>query len=209
MPTAACPAVWNPVCGCDDQTYSNTCYAHASGVNVSYVGVCLASAPPVADAGEDQVVTVGDTVTLDGSGSTDPEDDALSYSWSITSRPFGSVAILSDASMINPGFVPDREGSYIISLIVNDGTSDSAADSVTITVEPGPPRSCSNSADCLAGEYCEKTEGSCGVTGSCTLMLTACPAVWAPVCGCDDQTYGNACEAAASSVNVSYTGECL
>ncbi|VAX11597.1 hypothetical protein MNBD_GAMMA25-1961, partial [hydrothermal vent metagenome] len=49
------------------------------------------SAIPIADAGVDQLVAVDTVVTLDGSGSTDPEDDALTYSWTITARPDGSV----------------------------------------------------------------------------------------------------------------------
>lgn len=36
----ACPDVWSPVCGCDDTTYSNNCYAAMAGVTVSYSGEC-------------------------------------------------------------------------------------------------------------------------------------------------------------------------
>jgi len=35
-----CLDVWIPVCGCDGQTYSNSCYAHRSGVNVAHEGGC-------------------------------------------------------------------------------------------------------------------------------------------------------------------------
>ena len=62
---------------------------------------------PVADAGPDQPVAVNDTVVLDGSGSSDTDGDALTYSWSLLSVPGGSGATLSDATAVNPTFVAD------------------------------------------------------------------------------------------------------
>lgn len=90
---------------------------------------------PTADAGEDQTVTVGTRVELDGSGSSDPEGDSLSYSWSFISMPDGSSAQLGRTTIASPKFTADVAGTYSLQLIVNDGTQDSAADSVTITAE--------------------------------------------------------------------------
>ena len=87
--------------------------------------------PPVADAGLDQTVDVGDTVTLDGSGSTDADSDPLTYSW-VLSVPGGSGAVLSDTAAVGPNFVPDVAGTYTATLIVNDGTDDSAPDDAVI-----------------------------------------------------------------------------
>ena len=89
--------------------------------------------PPIANAGADQNVITTSTVTLDGSSSSDINSDTLTYSWSITSTPNGSTAALSDATIVNPTFIVDLDGSYVLQLIVNDGTVDSAADSLTIT----------------------------------------------------------------------------
>jgi hypothetical protein len=52
----------------------------------------LENLPPLADAGPDQTVLVGQTATLDGSHSTDADGDPLTYRWTILSRPPGSSA---------------------------------------------------------------------------------------------------------------------
>jgi len=87
---------------------------------------------PVANAGMDQDVNTTNTVTLDGSGSYDPDDDSFTYAWSMLSKPSGSNAILLNDTLFNPTFVADMDGSYVMQLIVNDGTVDSTADTVTI-----------------------------------------------------------------------------
>lgn len=88
---------------------------------------------PVANAGSDQSVSTGSLVSLDGSGSSDADGDTLTYSWSFTSMPDDSEATLSDSTVVNPTFTADVDGSYVISLVVNDGTVDSSPDTVTIT----------------------------------------------------------------------------
>ncbi len=91
------------------------------------------NAAPVANAGADQHVVTGSLVTLDGSASSDADGDLLTYRWSFVSRPAGSQAALSSRTDARPTFTADRDGSYVIDLVVNDGTVDSAADSVTVT----------------------------------------------------------------------------
>ena len=95
--------------------------------------------PPVANAGPDQTRRVGQTAQLDGSGSIDADGDPLSYYWSITHRPTGSVAELSDPTAVRPTFVVDKPGAYEVQLVVNDGKVDSAPDTVVINTENTPP----------------------------------------------------------------------
>jgi hypothetical protein len=91
--------------------------------------------PPLANAGPDQNVDVGDTVQLDGSGSSDPDGDPLGFDWSFVSRPDNSAAMLSDTTVVVPSFTPDLLGNYEMQLIVNDGTFASSPRALTITAD--------------------------------------------------------------------------
>lgn len=76
---------------------------------------------PIADAGLDIPITeIGSIVSLDGTNSSDPDGDALTYHWEFVSRPAASFAQLSDPSSPTPQFVADVHGDYVASLIVED-----------------------------------------------------------------------------------------
>jgi hypothetical protein len=92
-----------------------------------------ANSAPIANAGADQTIPTGSTVVLDGSGSSDPDGDPLTYSWNLTTRPEGSQAVLSDATAVKPTFIADVDGSYILTLVVSDGMTQSDPDTVIIT----------------------------------------------------------------------------
>jgi len=94
---------------------------------------------PVADAGPGQTVSPGETVTLDGSGSSDVDGNHLNFSWGFASTPAGSVAMLSDPHAVQPTFDVDLPGPYHLELIVDDGIVDSAPDTVVITTDNSPP----------------------------------------------------------------------
>jgi len=94
---------------------------------------------PTANAGPDRTVSVNSTVLLDGSGSTDSDQDTLTYNWTLTSIPTGSRATLSDAAAARPTFYVDLSGTYEVALVVNDGTVDSIPDIVTIFAQNSAP----------------------------------------------------------------------
>ena len=88
--------------------------------------------PPLADAGPDQTVTVGDPVTLDGSGSSDVDNDPLTYQWVLSIRPDGSTVALTGDTTVAATFTPDLPGTYTIDLMVADRHGGTATDAVTV-----------------------------------------------------------------------------
>ncbi len=97
-----------------------------------------ANVPPVAEAGQNVNILLGQKAQLDGSASSDPDTwpSALTYQWSFVSVPAGSTLVnagIDRADTSTPSFVPDKEGVYVLQLAVNDGAN-SAVDTVSVTV---------------------------------------------------------------------------
>jgi hypothetical protein len=99
---------------------------------------------PVADAGPDQVFACpldGDglpipcilTVTLDGSGSFDPDGDALTYRW-LPRSGFTDGEFPMPATTSRVTFLAECPGTYVIRLQVTDQFGATAFDDVTITL---------------------------------------------------------------------------
>lgn len=114
----------------DDETVTITATATGSG-----------NRTPRADAGVDQSVDEGARVSLDGSGSSDPDGDALSAGWAFVTWPDSGTApapTLSGAATLTASFTAAGAGSYTLELTVDDGAV-SDADRVTITARSTAP----------------------------------------------------------------------
>ncbi|HEY8973056.1 MAG TPA: putative Ig domain-containing protein, partial [Burkholderiaceae bacterium] len=82
--------------------------------------------------------TVGGTVVLDASGSTDADGDALSFSWTLTAHPAGSqIATSGSGSTLT--WKPDVTGVYTYDVVVTDGRGGSTTQSVSVTVDNQAP----------------------------------------------------------------------
>ncbi|MDP3915504.1 MAG: T9SS type A sorting domain-containing protein, partial [Bacteroidota bacterium] len=88
---------------------------------------------PTANAGPDQSVNEGVIVTLDGTASNDPDSDALTYLWTPPTGITLSLATASKPTFTAPEVNADTQ--YTFSLVVNDGTVNSTADQVVISVK--------------------------------------------------------------------------
>ncbi|MDE0463456.1 MAG: fibronectin type III domain-containing protein [Caldilineaceae bacterium] len=91
--------------------------------------------PPTASAGAAQTVEEGTAVTLNGSASSDPDGDKLTYAWLQLS---GTTVSLSSATAASPTFMAPQllqNEALVFQLIVNDGAASSAPATVTVTVE--------------------------------------------------------------------------
>jgi hypothetical protein len=102
-----------------------------------FVTVSRVDNPPVADAGGDQTVTEGDTVTMDGSGSTDEDDGIAGCQWTQTD---GMPVELTDPAACQPEFtapaVGAEEASLSFKLTVTDRGGLQSQDSCAVQVTP-------------------------------------------------------------------------
>ncbi|MCH7569497.1 MAG: hypothetical protein IH919_02850, partial [Deltaproteobacteria bacterium] len=113
-------------------TVSDGMYSVIDTVNVYVETINQA---PIANAGPDQTKTEGSPVTLDGTASSDPGRDSLTFTWT---QLEGTTVSLSDPNSPTPTITAPPVGpggdTLVFQLIVNDGLADSEPDDVSITV---------------------------------------------------------------------------
>lgn len=110
---------------------------------------------PNADAvTSNSIVIVNDAVYLDGSGSSDPENDAISYQWTLVGFPIGSAASITDPGAEITSLTPDLAGTYTLELIVSDLLGPSAPVYVTFVAT-----TCDDFAETLIVDASDIVEG--------------------------------------------------
>lgn len=106
--------------------------AESSSPDQMVVTVLPLNEAPIANAGPNQLVNEGTTISLDGSGSLDPDNDSLTFTWIAPDGITLSSTHDKKPTFTSPGVMTNTD--YTFTLIVNDGKADSKASIVTITV---------------------------------------------------------------------------
>jgi len=90
-----------------------------------------------ADAGTNQNVIVGARIELDGSRSRS-DNGAITYLWTVLSRPAGSKAVVAEPSLAKTEFTVDKAGDYALRLVVKSGSESASADIKVVATPSGP-----------------------------------------------------------------------
>jgi len=94
--------------------------------------------PPIADAGPDQVVEEGITVTLSAESSMDPDDDPITFDWELIDNT-GPEVLLSSTTDTSPTFFAPDDGILTFQVTVTDSQGASDVDQVMVTINNRPP----------------------------------------------------------------------
>lgn len=127
----------------------------------------MPNTPPVADAGPDQVVTFGATVTLNGGASSDADGDVLTYDWLQTGG--ATIVVLSGSGASMNFSAPANADVLTFQLTVDDGRGGVDVDTITITVQ--------GSASAGGGGKKKGSDGGCTSSESDSALLVLAAAL--------------------------------
>jgi PKD repeat protein len=108
----------------------------ATDTDYCIITVLLRNQPPVADANGPYYADEGSPVTLDGSGSSDPDNDTLQYRWDLDNDGVWETGWHSDPTIANTWM---DDGLYTVVLQVKDAYNETDNDETTITVSDLAP----------------------------------------------------------------------
>lgn len=111
-------------------------FSTSEPVTIEYITL---NSKPIAMCVYNEPVYINQIVQLDGSGSSDLDDDPLIFKWEFLLKPLNSNASLSDPQSVSPTFIADRFGKYVVQLVVNDGKEDSDRYPLIINTENSNP----------------------------------------------------------------------
>jgi len=225
-----CPEILNPVCGCDETTYDNECFAKAARVEICHPGLCT-----ITDNCDHDIDFV-----CGCNGENYPNEciaeaaGTTVCSKGLCKKPVHSITT-STTTTTKQNLVADRCPKIyapVCGCDENNYDNSCLAHAAGVRVCPAGVCSCRDHEikfacgcngntypnECMAEAAGTKvcSEGACkkptqtSTTSTTTTLMedVACPMIFAPVCGCNNLTYSNRCLAEAAGVEICSEGEC-
>ncbi|MBP47336.1 MAG: hypothetical protein CMH53_05305 [Myxococcales bacterium] len=196
---ASCPPLDQPVCGCDGKTYPNACEAQKVVVTVKSGGKCpeQVAQPCAGNTGK----TCSATEVCDIKG-CEASDAGVCTTLPAKCPDGGTQECGCDGNTYPNSCFRLKAG------VGRKYPGECIADINITTCKVGPagkPTGCPN------GTYCRTFMNNpiaCVGDGECVKVPVVCDATQKPVCGCDNQTYTNACELGKAKQNMKQAASC-